>query len=336
MGRADRLSRRTFSPFPEEFSMATPTETPNKADAAKANSAKAPARARKASVKSAAKASTAKSAAQRARKPAAPKAAAPSKTVSGKIAARVVAAEKSVVSAANDAAGSIKAAVESAHVPAAAKGVAAKVRAAPSRLRKAVTPAKKPAPRKAAAPKRSSGVGTGTVIGVAAAGLAVGIAANLGRKAAVQAPSVMAGDWLEALKAEHKAALVLLDKLARSTPEQPAKRTLLLTQLKHALGKHAFTEENVIYPALREWGDKADADALNHEQSYHKQYLYELDGMDKAAPEFAQKVADFRADLNAHIREEEDKIFPKIHASLNETKNKALTAAANREGFKLA
>ena len=80
----------------------------------------------------------------------------------------------------------------------------------------------------------------------------------------------------------------------------------------------------------------ADADALNHEQGYHKQYLYELDNLDKASAEFAQKVADFRADLNAHIREEEDKIFPKIHAGLDADKNKALTAAANREGFKLA
>ena len=301
--------------------MATVTQTPPKA-----NGAKAPVRARKPSAQSAAKATAPKPAAKRAaRKPAAPK----------------TMAENGAVSAASDAAHSIKAAAEHAldavHVPQAAKSVVAKVRAVPARLRKAVTPAKKPAPRKAAtARKRSGGVGTGTVLGVAAAGLAVGIAANLGRKAAVQAPSVMAGDWLEALKTEHKAALALLDKLARSTPEQPAKRTLLLTQLKHALGKHAFTEENVIYPALREWGDKADADALNHEQGYHKQYLYELDNMDKAAPEFAQKVADFRADLNAHIREEEDKIFPKIHAGLDEAKNKALTAAANREGFKLA
>lgn len=301
--------------------MATVTQTPPKA-----NGAKAPVRARKPSAQSAAKATAPKPAAKRAaRKPAAPK----------------TMAENGAVSAASDAAHSIKAAAEHAldavHVPQAAKSVVAKVRAVPARLRKAVTPAKKPAPRKAAtARKRSGGVGTGTVLGVAAAGLAVGIAANLGRKAAVQAPSVMAGDWLEALKTEHKAALALLDKLARSTPEQPAKRTLLLTQLKHALGKHAFTEENVIYPALREWGDKADADALNHEQGYHKQYLYELDNMDKAAPEFAQKVADFRADLNVHIREEEDKIFPKIHAGLDEAKNKALTAAANREGFKLA
>jgi hemerythrin superfamily protein len=252
--------------------------------------------------------------------------------------ARVTAAEKSVAQAASDAARSIKAAaehaIEAAHVPETAKRVAEKVRTAPAKLRKAATPAKTPTPRKTV--KRSTGVGAGTVIGVAAAGLAAGIVANLGRKAAMQAPSVMAGDWLEALKAEHKMALALIDKLAKSTPEQPAKRTLLLTQLKHALGKHAFTEENVIYPALREWGDKADADALNHEQGYHKQYLYELDNMDKASPDFARTVADFRADLVAHIREEEDKIFPKIHAGLDEAKNKTLTAAANREGFKLA
>ncbi|MDH7639467.1 hemerythrin domain-containing protein [Sphingomonas oryzagri] len=335
--------------------MATATDTPSKATGAKANGtpikangSKAPARARKASVKSASKTAAPKTAPKRAvRRPAAPK------TTLEKVSARVTAAEKSVAHAASETAHAIKAAadhaIEAAHVPDTAKGIVARVRAAPARLRKAVTPASKPAPRKGATGKAAtarkpaskssaskSKVGTGTVLGVAAAGLAVGIAANLGRKAAVQAPSVMAGDWLEALKAEHKAALAILDKLARSTPEQPAKRTLLLTQLKHALGKHAFTEENVIYPALREWGDKADADALNHEQGYHKQYLYELDTMDKAAPEFAQKIADFRADLNAHIREEEDKIFPKIHAGLDEAKNKALTAAANREGFKLA
>jgi hemerythrin superfamily protein len=185
---------------------------------------------------------------------------------------------------------------------------------------------------------RSSRLGgtTGAVLGAAAAGLAAGLVANLGRKAAVQAPSVMAGDWFEALKAEHKAALALLDQMAKAGPEQPAKRAMLLMQLKHALGKHAFTEENVIYPALREWGDKADADHLAHDQGYHKQFLYELDMMDKASPEWLAKVMDFRADLDAHIREEEDKIFPQMHAALGEEKNRTLTQAANKEGFKLA
>jgi len=181
----------------------------------------------------------------------------------------------------------------------------------------------------------STGHGTGMVLGVAAAGIVAGFAANLGRKAMMQAPSALTGDWFEALKAEHKAALALLDKLAKSTSEQPAKRTLLLTQLKHALGKHAFTEENVIYPALRDAGEKADADELNREHGYVKQYLYDLDNMENTSPLFLQKVAAFRADLEDHIRDEETRIFPTLHARLGE-KNKAITAAANKEGFKLA
>ncbi len=197
---------------------------------------------------------------------------------------------------------------------------------------------KRPASRTSRLGRLSGGVGVraGTVLGAAAAGLAAGLVANLGRKAAVQAPSLMAGDWMEALKAEHKAALALFDLLGKTTPKQATRRALLLTQLKHALGKHAFTEENVIYPALREWGDKADADQLNHEHGYVKQSLYELETMDKSAPGFADKVADFRADLEKHIGEEEDKIFPQLHAALTAEKNKTLTAMANKEGFKLA
>jgi hemerythrin superfamily protein len=330
-------------PARKEIIVATPADSDSKT-----TPRKPAARTRKA----AAKPATAKKAAASRRATAAKRAAAPksvTETVTGtaraiadKAVTQAKAAEKSAADGAIHAAQSVKAAankaVEAAHVPEAKQAVTKRLRSARTAIKDATT-SKPKATKKPAAKGRGSAaksVGAGTVIGVAAAGLAAGIVANLGRKAAVQAPSVMAGDWLEALKGEHKAALALLDKLAKSKPEQPAKRTLLLTQLKHALGKHAFTEENVIYPALREWGDKADADALNHEQGYHKQYLYELDNIDKAAPEFATKVADFRADLEKHIREEEDKIFPKIHKGLDEAKNKALTQAANREGFKLA
>src|SRR5688572_15115863 len=57
------------------------------------------------------------------------------------------------------------------------------------------------------------GGSTGAMIGAAAAGVAVGLMANLGRKVAVQAPTKLAGDWDEALKAEHAAVLKLFDAL---------------------------------------------------------------------------------------------------------------------------
>jgi hemerythrin superfamily protein len=183
---------------------------------------------------------------------------------------------------------------------------------------------------------KSGKTSTAAVLGVAAVGVVAGLAANLGRKAAVQAPSAMAGDWFDAIKAEHKATLLLFDAMQKTSDTQKTKRSTLLMQMKHALGKHAFMEEMVVYPALREAGDPEDADKLNHEHGYVKQYLYELTNLDKGSPMFLDKVAAFRKDLEKHIEEEEVEIFPGFHAKLSAEKNKAVTVAANKEAFKLA
>ena len=51
------------------------------------------------------------------------------------------------------------------------------------------------------------GNGAGVLAGAALAGAAVGIAANVGRKLFVQMSSGATGDWVDALKAEHRLAL---------------------------------------------------------------------------------------------------------------------------------
>ena len=177
---------------------------------------------------------------------------------------------------------------------------------------------------------------TGALIGAAAAGVAVGLVANLGRKFVVQSPTLMAGDWDKALKAEHEAALKIFDGLAHTTEANTTKRSMMLSQLKHALAKHALQEENVIYPAIRESGDKVDADKLNHDHGYVKQFLYELEAMPKDSPEWLRKLAEFRNQIEAHMREEEDEVFPALKAKLDAEKNKTLTTLMNKEGLKLA
>lgn len=180
------------------------------------------------------------------------------------------------------------------------------------------------------------GGATGAMIGAAAAGVAVGLMANLGRKTAVQAPTFLAGEWDEALKAEHAAVIKLFDALQATTEKNTTKRSMLLMQMKHALAKHALQEENAIYPALRDAGQKGEADHLNHDHGYVKQYLYDLENMPKESPAFLTKVAEFRAAIEEHVREEENQIFPALKAKLSPEKNKALTAMMNKEGFKLA
>lgn len=170
----------------------------------------------------------------------------------------------------------------------------------------------------------------------AGAGVIAGLAANVVRKAIVQGPTALAGNWDEALAAEHKATIAILDALDQTTEANTTKRNILLMQLKHALGKHAFQEENVVYPALRDHGAIEGADALNTEHGYVKQYLYELDMLAKDSPAWIAKVREFRILLEGHMAEEEGKLFPKLRDQLGEAGNKAVTLAMNKEGLKLA
>lgn len=285
-------------------------------------------------------AATKASAPKRTRAAAKPKAPAPSKTpvAAATVAPAIATMVEPVKAGAAKASAATRDAARSVGESAKALGADFGRRTARTRRRIAEAPATvgRKAGKMADATKKAATSRTAAMVGAAAAGLVTGLVVNLGRKVAVQAPSVMAGDWFEALKGEHQAALKLFDQIEATSVEEPAKRSFLLTQLQHALAKHAFTEENVVYPALREWGDKVDADKLNHDHGYVKQHLYELDAIDPRSSQFLVKLAAFRADLEAHVREEEESIFPPLHAALGENKNKTVTALANKEGFKLA
>lgn len=174
------------------------------------------------------------------------------------------------------------------------------------------------------------------LVGVAALGLAAGLAANFGRKLMVQAPTMAAGSWREALALEHKMVLKLFDAIEATDDSQTAKRTMLLTQIKHALGKHAFQEENVVYPAIRDAGSREAAEKLIVEHGDVKHHLFELEVMPQDDPNFLPTIRSLRADLEAHMREEEDEIFPAFDQALSEEKRKQLTLSMNKEGLKLA
>jgi hemerythrin superfamily protein len=176
----------------------------------------------------------------------------------------------------------------------------------------------------------------GVMIASAVAGAAVGLAANAGRKLFVQMASASAGDWEDALKAEHEATLALFDKIEATDDNQTMMRSHLLAKLKYALSKHAIEEENVIYPALRQANETHNADALTAEHGYVKTYLYELESMPNDSPEWLARVRDFRSMIEEHMRMEEEEVFPRFRASLSEEQNAKLTALMNKEGFKFA
>ncbi|HET7577475.1 MAG TPA: hemerythrin domain-containing protein [Sphingomicrobium sp.] len=182
----------------------------------------------------------------------------------------------------------------------------------------------------------SWGEGAGPVIAAAIGGAALGFAANFGRKALMQGMEASIGDWDEILTAEHREALALFDKMLATDETQTFKRKMMFMKLCHALDKHAHAEEMVVYPALREANEAADADHLESEHGYIKTFIYELNEMGPDARNWLEKVREFRQLVAEHAKMEEDQVFPRFKREMDEQQNDRITSLVNRDGFWMA
>jgi hemerythrin superfamily protein len=178
--------------------------------------------------------------------------------------------------------------------------------------------------------------GAGPVIAAAIGGAAIGFAANYGRKAIMQGMEASIGDWDEILAAEHDEAMALFDKMLATDETQTFKRRMLFMKLCHALDKHAHQEEMVVYPALREANEAADADNLESEHGYIKTFIYELSEMGPASPNWLDKVREFRQLVSEHAHMEEEQVFPKFKRDMDDEQNARITSLVNRDGFWMA
>lgn len=176
----------------------------------------------------------------------------------------------------------------------------------------------------------------GPMIGAALAGAAIGFAANYGRKLAMQGMEATAGDWDEMLAADHEKVLAMFDQMLGTDESETFKRSALLMKLGYALDKHAYEEESVVYPALRESNESVTADELDKEHGQVKTFLYELKKMEADAPNWLEKVRQFRDLIAEHARMEEREVFPKFKKSMNEEQNAKITAMVNKAGFAMA
>jgi hemerythrin superfamily protein len=179
----------------------------------------------------------------------------------------------------------------------------------------------------------SWGSDAGPLLAAGLAGAAIGMAANYGRKFITQAVSGASGDWDEVLATEHDMTLALFDKMLATDSSQTWKRSMMLMQLTHALDKHAHEEEMVVYPALRDAGQAVEADQLNGEHGYIKTFLYELSQMGPDAPNWLEKVREFRSLVAEHAKMEEEQVFPTFKRNLDEEQNAKITALVNKDGF---
>ena len=177
---------------------------------------------------------------------------------------------------------------------------------------------------------------TGAIAGAALGGAALAIAANLGRKFFTQSFSASQGNWADSLAAEHVAVLATFDKMLATDSTQTMQRKMLLMKLGYALDKHAYAEEHVVYPALREANDRADAEELETEHGEVKEFLYRLHHMELDAPNWLETIREFRTAVEAHAKMEEEQVFPRLRSEIDDELDARLTKEVNKAGFMMA
>lgn len=172
--------------------------------------------------------------------------------------------------------------------------------------------------------------------GAAAAGFVLGAGALGVRKLAMQAATGVAGDWMAALKADHKLADGLFEILIKTRDQEVARRHLLMSKIVYALVKHQFEEEHVIYPALRGADGASTPQRLDGEHFEMKMLMRDLIETPKDEAGWLSKAQTLHKLIREHVREEEEVLFPALHARLSKEENAHLTRAMHREGLKLA
>ncbi len=95
----------------------------------------------------------------------------------------------------------------------------------------------------------------------------------------------------------------------------------LFKKIKEELDVHAHIEEMIFYPHLLEKGDKELKEIVREGIEEHRQakmFLAELDSLSGNASKFKAKLTVLMEDVEHHVKEEEDDMFPMVEDQISE------------------
>ncbi|WP_069170101.1 hemerythrin domain-containing protein [Streptomyces griseus] len=124
------------------------------------------------------------------------------------------------------------------------------------------------------------------------------------------------GNVISELTADHRE----VDALFARIEEQPVgdeRRRELADELTVELVRHSVAEEQYLYPAVRRYVDDGDdmADKEIEDHAAVERLLKDLEGRAADEPAFDDLVAKLRYQVTAHVRDEEDRLFPLLAAA---------------------
>jgi hemerythrin-like domain-containing protein len=117
----------------------------------------------------------------------------------------------------------------------------------------------------------------------------------------------------ELLKNDHQKAVTLIGELEAADRQTGTVQTNTdaFNHLNELLMMHTLIEEEVFYPAMKEFDESRDlARSLRKEHKEFERLLSHLSTMAPNVEEFQKTLADLRETVERHIDEEENELFP--------------------------
>ncbi len=110
------------------------------------------------------------------------------------------------------------------------------------------------------------------------------------------------------IRADHNKVNMLFSEIEGTN--DPQKLQEYFGQIYKDLTAHAEAEEQVVYPAMRAY--YTDTQELYDEQAEMKQILSQIKALSPAASEFKERIRQLKDAVQAHVRQEENDMFPKL------------------------
>lgn len=120
-------------------------------------------------------------------------------------------------------------------------------------------------------------------------------------------------DAVGLLTKDHKDVKTMFEQFEGLTDRSKASKKKLADQICNALTVHTQLEEKIFYPAVRKAiNDEAMMDEAVVEHASAKDLIAQIEGMQADDDLYDAKVKVLSEQIEHHVREEEDEMFPKV------------------------
>ncbi len=124
-------------------------------------------------------------------------------------------------------------------------------------------------------------------------------------------------DAIELLKSDHDKVNMLFKRFEQGGSTQEFDQ--LYSELDQELSLHANIEEQIFYPAVRQYPELADlVKEAYQEHAEAKQKLSQIKTLDNTSAEWGQQMTALMQAIQHHVQEEESEMFPKVREVMDQ------------------